>query len=592
MTNYALFSKEENLDEILDLMEKLSEKKIEIENIRFAISIIKLIRLENISSVYTMINDILSFIKETNINNINLLKDEEIIAKFTNINSIKMGLKCFLIKKIKKHKYGCNFLTLKESLPNLFSSIKLTRILIDELIIENKIEIFLDKLYIIKYPSILENLHEIVKRDFIYKNLAPMINELQNGKEENEISKIINRHPTTVAKYMRGIKQHIERYRKYNKDIIFKECIYEDIFRKYNIDRDEFIEIFDKIPMVYDIVDLLYPCSENLHFSRIQSDSDIPDEMKMKIREKIIDTDTKFTKNKKIDILEEFYINNIKKETSIKNIKKLYMKFLKEIEKDNYQNLYLEESVLRSYLERNNKILKNKNQEIRYYFNEYKIEDFIEKLNLIMYDDEKINSIDLFNKNQEIMKEYDLRDEMELYTFLKKNLRDNNYLYITFTKNIIIFPKKEKIYKDLYNKSNNLNLIEIIDTYMKKNYKEKIENILYEEIKKGENFEEINEKLNIKKLVLRKNQLITRIKRYMQQNKIEFKKSIYWQILNKYNISKEEFCYLFGDKKELFYIIKFLNKKIGKESFENLKNDFLFPGDIRKKVEDLKRKIS
>ncbi|MGX6592860.1 hypothetical protein [Cetobacterium ceti] len=598
MTNYELFSREENLDEMLDLMEKLSEKKIEIENIRFAISIIKLIKLENISSIYTMINDILSFIKETNINNIDFLKDEEIIAKFMNINSIKMGLKCFLIKKIKKHKYGCDILILKESLPPPFDKNKICKEILEELIKEEKIEIFLDDFYIIKYPSILNNFHEIIKTSEKYSYIVPILNLIKNGKTFEEIAGMSKFYSKTVYSYINHISNIMSKYITEHKDFIYKEIIFEDIFKNYNIQKIEFIKIFNETSITWTILDLIYSYRKSIDFSNFIYNMDIPDKIKLKINEKrglLLKIDNIVIDNTRRGILDFFYKNYFKTETKIEKIEELYFKFLKNLGKENDKCLTLRKTSIQQLFLTNKKFVVNRDKEIRYYQKHCHIEGFLKKIDLYKYNNEKIKPIDLFEKNLKLMKEYDLRDEMELYTFLYKNLKDNKYLQVSFVRRNIIFPDKEKVFSKLYKY---LNLHELIKEYFKRYQEERIECIIYDQMKRGIPIETIGRNLNIKDIDLFRLKLATRIKKYLIETNIEFEENIYWQIFSKYNISIEEFADLFRESKqanelkEIYNLLVFLNGKEGKIPFENLKNDFLFPGDIRKKVEDLKRKIS
>ena len=98
-----------------------------------------------------------------------------------------------------------------------------------------------------------------------------------------------------------------------------------------------------------------------------------------------------------------------------------YHDFLNILEPRSRDIFEINESTCKTYLANSMCVLWSQGQQFRYYnIQSRNYNNLLEKINLSQYDGLEISTLKIFRENPELMEQYDIYDEYELYNLLKK----------------------------------------------------------------------------------------------------------------------------------------------------------------------------
>ena len=110
------------------------------------------------------------------------------------------------------------------------------------------------------------------------------------------------------------------------------------------------------------------------------------------------------------------------KDISIETFKKKYNELIEELDCSNDEELNIDGRELEKYLKEQDYVLwKDTWRTFRYYNTiEYEYFDLINRISIERYLDQEISTVKLFDSSSDIMKQFDIRDSIELYDLLMK----------------------------------------------------------------------------------------------------------------------------------------------------------------------------
>lgn len=388
---------------------------------------------ENIQDFEKDIKNALAiFIKEKNLthinmnyfkNNINLGK---IISEILKNEKILYIIKQYLYKEINKRNVGIS----KYEILTIINFQKVNSLyifnIIDEMLEENMLMYIENKLfaYVISIFEYISTLDE---------KSQEMISFRLEGETLEEIGRIYN-----ITR--ERVRQIVDK--KLFKQNSYKEDFYSDLFKDYQLNKNDFIYIFKIEDNVYNYLAIRYSNKNATNFIEdIILNDDFPKELRNRAEQvyyknyiKIDNTMVKHTRN---DILEYYIYTYCKNVVNLVDLSNNFNKFILDnnivfLDEDIYVDRYFE-----TKLSAHKKILWQFKKNFRYYdFDKYDKEFFFEYLNLQQYEDFEISSQKIFNDSFELMEEYNILNEYELHNLLKKHLPKEmiNQFNINFSK--------------------------------------------------------------------------------------------------------------------------------------------------------------
>lgn len=333
------------------------------------------------------------------------------------------SLKIFVIKLLENNEDKISKHLLEDKLPkHLYNTTIIEEILI-EMEMNNSIE-FVGVLIFRKYPGILnfvEDIRDERKKEFLLKKLEGLtlaeIGEkfgVTRERVRQIISKILKRRPR------------------------LREDKYLYLYNNYNFTEEDFILAFDEPIEVYNYLEMVSKTSRNLRKNLDENlliDNNISVELR-KLAEKVIYknfvfVDGSYVKKNKSELAKYVIKKYCKDVTKFDDFIELYKIQLEELGLQNELILNIEPRTYENKLMLADYVLWNLGRSFRYYnIKEKDLTDLFQTISLDEYENVEISSLKIFNDNQNLMKQYDIRDEYELHNLLKKVWPNKNNLIV------------------------------------------------------------------------------------------------------------------------------------------------------------------
>ena len=202
---------------------------------------------------------------------------------------------------------------------------------------------------------------------------------------------------------------------------------YIEIFEKYSFDKESFCFIFEKTEETFNYLEMA--CNvrgkTRLVIDKILEDGSVSAKIKKQVekwiyRDSIIVDGVPLPKNRQF-VFKYIVRKYCAEKTSYLKVVEYYNAFLDEYNVSDDPRLILESRTYENKAQVCDYILWNFNRNLRYYNifeNDYT--EFVETLGLEKYKNIEMSSLKIFRDNEELMREYDIRDEFELHNLLKK----------------------------------------------------------------------------------------------------------------------------------------------------------------------------
>ena len=293
------------------------------------------------------------------------------------------------------------------------------------------IENFVDDLNILKK----ENKIEISMDGIKIKKLSIMdcINSLDDEKRKNIM--IMRLNGATLEEI--GVKEGVtrERIRQISAKFLsgipdVKELKYKSVFEKYSFSENEFCKIYNETKSAYYYLKLVCD-SGNVDIADGLETTDFTEHQKKAIRKikniiSLFGKNCNGSKNEVIRILSEEYASD---GIAFEKFTKIYNDFVRE---NNDLELELsDERSIEGILGRQDNIIFDFGRKFRYVDLSSIEKSTINKLHsAIDLEDGYYSTLVIFNNNQDLMKELDIRTEYELHSFLKR--KQKNFLDVKF----------------------------------------------------------------------------------------------------------------------------------------------------------------
>ena len=215
--------------------------------------------------------------------------------------------------------------------------------------------------------------------------------------------------------------------------IKFKEDSYAYIFKKYNLNKEQAKLIFGDAVAYYFTV--RYE-SGIVNIEEALEDNSIPQNIRKKIRSKIIYADCIYVGNQYIKkyrpALYNYYIRNYcTANINIDLFIQKYSEFWEKqgIEKDLYS---IDKRTFQGHILKAKNILYKYPSSFRFYdYEQYDFTDLLDILDLDQYENVILSTAKFMKEYPKVMKKYDIRDEYELHSLLR-NLLEETSKYIKF----------------------------------------------------------------------------------------------------------------------------------------------------------------
>lgn len=355
------------------------------------------------------------------------LNDTTFINKIFHSEYVYNLLVEFVLELIGNEIYGIFEYDINNNMPSYFKNINFVNEILLELLYMEKVEQFEDR-YIIKRTSFSEGC-----RDILSEKEYKIIIERVNGKTLEEVGKSFN----LTRERVRQIEANI--FRKLNKcQLLFQEDIYKEIFKNYDISKDDFGLISNNMSVYY-YLDIRYKQDKNDKkiLNMALEDKNIPITFRRLI-EKIVYKDYvriggKYIPCTRADISSYILQTFAKDSIRFEEFASLYTNTLEELGLSEDAKLSVMERGYENKLARSKLVLNSRGKKIRYY--NYELYDFsklLETLDLLQYENVEYSTLKFLKANLELMQEFDIRDEYELHNLLKMLCTTDEYSGISF----------------------------------------------------------------------------------------------------------------------------------------------------------------
>nr|WP_317333473.1 DNA-directed RNA polymerase subunit alpha C-terminal domain-containing protein [uncultured Romboutsia sp.] len=302
----------------------------------------------------------------------------------------------------------------------------------------------------LKYSIVIENIIiKLVKENVIeniddkfriwYPNLKEYIETLQDERIKYILLERCKGHT------LQAVAEELEITRERVRQIEIKAIekiprLREDDFKELYKMYDWTFEIFKYL---YDVDDLTYGYLKLRYEKGSKSIDEILEnqEISLQVRKKaeqIIFKDYIFIGSSKIkkdraEILDYILRTYCRDEVTIKDMLDLYDMFLEDYGLHNNEEFRYPQRYFEAALSGSKKVLWKYGKKLRYYdLNQIEEAKIINALNLEKYENVEYSALKFFTDYKDIMEELDIRDEYELHNLMKKVIREDNRLNITF----------------------------------------------------------------------------------------------------------------------------------------------------------------
>lgn len=374
-----------------------------------------------------------TYIKENMKNsNEDILLDKHFIKYFYEDKNVKAFMNEYIHHLIMGNRYGCDVDFLFSRMPDYIQSQDIIYDILNNLLDQKKIDLFFDDNFIAIYDELREGAKEYLNK----REYNVLIQRVQGKTLED-----IGLEMELTRERVRQIESKaIKKLNSYN--VIFDEDKYADIFKRYDISKDDFIIAFNN-KNAYHYLVLRYndnkskSKSSKIPLEEILRDKKIPSLYK-KYCEKAIYKNYIKIANEYVPCTRSSIANYVLKTRALNDItfeefSSIYFDILKSINKNDDHRFSVMDRGYKNRLAKSHMVLWKYGEKFRYYnIDSHDFVELLTTLNLKQYKDIEFSTLKFFRLYPELMKVYDIRDEYELHNLLKKICSNNDYPNITF----------------------------------------------------------------------------------------------------------------------------------------------------------------
>jgi len=340
------------------------------------------------------------------------------------IKSLREAIKKQIIVLLAKTRYGLSFENIELKLPREVSRNDILKQIICEMLRYGLLE-YLDNGNMQKRFMTVEEYSKTLKSEkmrdcFCERITGKTLEEIGSQKELTRervrqiVAKVINAKPR------------------------LREDYYSEVFQEYCFSEEEFIYGFNESKDTYSYLKLAYkPGIKGLN--TLIDDVNYPSYIR-KIAEKIVYKDYIYVEEDRVkrnrnDIVNYVMRKYCKEEVSFEEFEELYQMFLEDYFLEQDTELIINSRYYENRLADSDKVLWKQWKRFRYYdILAYDFDELLETLALEQYSDIEYSTKKFFCEFPVLMKQYDIRDEYELHTLLKKVYRKRKDNSIKFKK--------------------------------------------------------------------------------------------------------------------------------------------------------------
>lgn len=361
-----------------------------------------------------------------------ILFDKSFIKLLYNDNYVKTFMDHYILELIKKHAYGCDEECLLSSMPKYIKSLDNLYDSLNYLLDSKKIDLTFDDKFIAIYDEFHEGAKELLKD----REYEVLIQRMQ-GKTLEEVGLELD----LTRERIRQIEA--KAIKKLNSNnVIFDEDKYSDIYKRYDISKEDFIIAF-KNRYAYNYLVLRYNGNDykskasKIPLEEILNDKIIPAPYKKSCEKAIYKNYVKIA-NEYVQCTRSSIASHVLKTRALNDLtfedfSGIYFDILQDINKSDDPRLSVMDRGYENKLAASDMVLWKYGKKFRYYnIESYDFVEFFEILNLNQYNDIEFSALKFFRLYPELMKAYDIRDEYELHNLLKKICTFDDYPDITF----------------------------------------------------------------------------------------------------------------------------------------------------------------
>ncbi len=232
------------------------------------------------------------------------------------------------------------------------------------------------------------------------------------------------------------VRQLIKKQLK--RSIQFDEDKYKSIYEEYNINRKDFLLIFDEKETTYNYLRMLYKSGEKDLEEMLDNDNfniNIKRRIEKAIYRNYIDLGDKKVKINREEIVKYVIRTYAKDSINISEFTELYNLVLDDYNLLGNPKLEILEGTISNKLRNSKYALWNRGNNIRYYnLKSQDFTNFLLDLKLNEYRNIELSTRKIFCDHSDLMKEYDIRDEYELHNLLKKICSKDDYGQMKFSR--------------------------------------------------------------------------------------------------------------------------------------------------------------
>lgn len=361
-----------------------------------------------------------------------ILLDKRFIKLLYNDNYVKAFMGHYILKLIREHPYGCDEECLLSRMPEYIKSLDNLYDSLNDLLDGKKIDLVFDD----KFIAIYDEFHEGAKEHLNEREFNVLLQRIQGktledvGLEMNVTRERIRQIEAKAIKKLNGI------------NAIFDEDKYSDIYKRYDISKEDFVIAFNNRNVYYYLA-LRYngnddkSKSSKIPLEEILHDKTIPASYKKSCEKAIYKNYVKIA-NEYVPCTRSSIANHALKTRALNDLtfedfSGIYFDLLQDINKSDDPRLSVMDRGYENKLAASNLVLWKYGKKFRYYNNKsYDFVELFEMLNLEQYQDIEFSTLKFFRLYPELMKVYDIRDEYELHNLLKKICTFEDYPNITF----------------------------------------------------------------------------------------------------------------------------------------------------------------
>lgn len=361
-----------------------------------------------------------------------ILLDKGFIKLYYKDAYVRAFMGQYILGLIKEHTYGCDEDYLLNSMPDYIKSLDNLYDLLNHLLDNKKIDLVFDDKFIAIYDEFHKGAKELLK-DREYEVLIQRV----QGKTLEEVGLELD----VTRERIRQIEA--KAIKKLNSNnAIFDEDKYSDIYKRYDISKEDFAIAFNNRNAYYYLA-LRYNGNDDkskaskIPLEEILHDKTIPAPYKKSCEKAIYKNYVKIV-NEYVPCNRSSIANYVLKTRALNDLtfedfSVIYFDILQDINKSDDPRLSVMDRGYENKLAASNMVLWKYGKKFRYYNIEfYDFVEFFEMLNLNQYNDIEFSALKFFRLYPELMKVYDIRDEYELHNLLKKICTIEDYPNITF----------------------------------------------------------------------------------------------------------------------------------------------------------------